>query len=158
MTDDSGVLIRSAAGDDLQTLELLLAEFLGITRQELVERGHSIESVLAADENLVALGYVDGRSVGFITASLRRVTRYASPIAEIDELHVSRSSRRGGVGTALVRYVERCAREKGCARVFVASNRTRHEAHRFYSSLGYIDYGTHFRISFELAQSIAVAR
>lgn len=57
--------------------------------------------------------------------------------AELHRLYVRPDQRGGGLGGALVRLVERHAREKGASRIFFWSDTRFTNAHRLYQRLGY---------------------
>jgi putative acetyltransferase len=58
--------------------------------------------------------------------------------AELHRLYVRPDQRGRGLGSALVRKVERHAREKGATRIFFWSDTRFTNAHRLYQRLGYV--------------------
>jgi ribosomal protein S18 acetylase RimI-like enzyme len=55
----------------------------------------------------------------------------------IEDVIVDHAHRRMGVGSALMRDLERRAADAGCSYIVLVSEAERTEAHRFYESLGY---------------------
>ena len=50
----------------------------------------------------------------------------------------SRNGSGQGIGSAMMRWAIENARERGCQRVQLTSNRRRVDAHRFYERLGFV--------------------
>jgi GNAT superfamily N-acetyltransferase len=57
--------------------------------------------------------------------------------AEIESVHVHPDRRGSGIGRVLMQAAIARARELGCYRVQLTSNKARPEAHRFYAALGF---------------------
>lgn len=74
-------------------------------------------------------------------AAVHRVPYFERPGAftRLVALSVDAAQRRAGVGRRLMAAVERWAAARGCVEVEVTSRRSREDAHRFYSALGYED-------------------
>jgi GNAT superfamily N-acetyltransferase len=139
------ISIRPASIADHALIAPLFAAFLGREYPASAEESQSLRIVLESAVHIVLIAENGRAAVGLITASVRRVARYATPIAEIDELFVSPGARSLGAARALVTSLEQVAMELGCARIFVASNNNRPAAHEFYEHIGYQLYGAHFR-------------
>jgi len=69
----------------------------------------------------------------------------ALPWAMVENLVIDHRYRRRGLGTLLMEYTIKRAREIGCYRLLLSSNKKRKDAHQFYRSLGFDAYGTGFR-------------
>ena len=67
----------------------------------------------------------------------RHLQAHGGRCAEIESMHVERGRRSQGVGSALVAAVIARARDLGCYRVQLTSNRERVDAHRFYERQGF---------------------
>jgi GNAT superfamily N-acetyltransferase len=67
----------------------------------------------------------------------RHLQSHGGLCAEIESVHVHPDSRGRGIGTVVVGAAIQTARELGCYRVQLTSNRARTEAHRFYERLGF---------------------
>jgi GNAT superfamily N-acetyltransferase len=127
-------LIRSAFVEDAGVIAQLATE-LGYPTT--TEQARSRLSVLLARESyFVAVAEVSSRVVGWVAVE-RRLLLESGERAEIVGLIVSATSRRGGIGGALVQAAEAWARAQGMQALSVRSNVARVEAHPFYEGLGY---------------------
>ena len=92
---------------------------------------------LLADERTFFLVAFDGEApIGFVLA-YELLRRDGDPtILFVYEVGVDESHRRRGVATALLRELERFARERGIRRAFVLTDESNEPAMRFYESLG----------------------
>jgi len=80
----------------------------------------------------------NGKVVGsFQLDFLRRFSRRGGRVMEIESVHVHGSARGRGLGAAMMRFALERARERGCARVQLTSQKRRVDAHRFYERLGF---------------------
>jgi ribosomal protein S18 acetylase RimI-like enzyme len=59
------------------------------------------------------------------------------PFMVIEDLIVDKNQRRSGIGSALMRELEKCAIDNDCCQILLVTEADRTEAHRFYRSLGY---------------------
>ncbi len=75
--------------------------------------------------------------VGWVHAYVSVLLQYPHPFVEIGGLVVDGNSRGSGVGRALMEAVEQWALERGLDEVRLRSGAARHDAHKFYESLGY---------------------
>jgi GNAT superfamily N-acetyltransferase len=58
-------------------------------------------------------------------------------LAQIESVRVSSQRRGAGIGRALMQWAIAAAEERGCSVVQLTTNLQRHDAHRFYESLGF---------------------
>lgn len=56
---------------------------------------------------------------------------------QIESVHVDRAWRAKGIGTQMMEWVILQARQRGCRRVQLTTNKQRTDAHRFYQRLGF---------------------
>ncbi len=113
----------------------LTAEVLPVLRQL---RPHLDAAALTAihaeghpDGLRFTAAYLDGRCVG--VAGWRVVaTTVAGRKLYVDDLVTDAAARSTGVGAALLRWLERRGRERGCSVLDLDSGVQRHDAHRFY--------------------------
>ncbi len=80
----------------------------------------------------------DGSIVGWIHVYYCP-TLIADEEAEIGGLVVDERYRSRGIGTALLRKAEEWAKAKGCRTLIVRANIIRHQAHKFYERLGFVE-------------------
>lgn len=90
-------------------------------------------------------GEVAGTVVLLIVPNLSHA---ATPWALVENLVVSHKYRRKGIGKKLLEHVVASAKEKGCHRIELCSDRRREEAHRLYRSAGFEASAYGFRIYF----------
>jgi predicted N-acetyltransferase YhbS len=85
-----------------------------------------------------------GEVVGLVTAHLFPSIHDNEPVAWMTTLVVLEDARGAGIGSALVRHVERWAVEKGAWRVAVTSGIQRLSTHQFYENRDYERTGLRF--------------
>jgi len=66
----------------------------------------------------------------------------------VENLVVTAGHRRRGTGKMLLEYVIARAREKGCHRIELCSDKRREQAHQLYRSVGFEQSAYGFRIYF----------
>jgi len=150
------VMIRQATEEDIPRILELYRE-LAITTSE-VELSWSpspddyrrvLAEICAAPghELLVAedQGHVIGTMVLLIVPDL---SHGACPWALVENLVIGHEQRRRGLGRLLMDYAMARARDAGCYRIVLSSDKRRHEAHRFYRSLGFQASAHGFRLHF----------
>jgi ribosomal protein S18 acetylase RimI-like enzyme len=92
----------------------------------------------------VVVAEVEDTIVGF--ASLRVTNSLdPDPYAELTDLFVEPESRRLGVASKLVKYLEGIARERGATHLVVLTGTKNTEAQAFYRSAGYEEYAISMR-------------
>lgn len=74
---------------------------------------------------------------GLATVAVHPRLYTRSPSAQLTALVTNRATRRHGVGRALTRAAAEIAREAGCEKLYVRTNRRRQESPPFYRSLGF---------------------
>jgi len=90
----------------------------------------------------------DRRIVGTVhLVVIPHLSPSCKPSGLLESMVVDEAYRRKGVGAALLREVQRLAREAGCYKLALSSNLARRGAHRFYSRLGW--KRTHYGFSME---------
>jgi GNAT superfamily N-acetyltransferase len=98
-----------------------------------IKGGEDAQILVAVDE----LGLIVGYLLGFV-----HDTFFANgPVAWIEEMYVTDTSRQSGVGRALAREFETWARAREAHLVAVATRR----AALFYAAIGYEESATYFR-------------
>jgi len=136
------VTIRSAgAGDVPRLVELLRLGALGQDGEDAsdpdpyVAALAEIESTPGSD---VLVAVVDDEVVGMCQLIvMRHLHNRGGRCAELESVHVHPDLRDRGIGTRLVTEAVRTARDAGCYRVQLTSNRRRTDAHRFYERVGF---------------------
>ena len=137
------ITIRGAAPSDARTICELL-EQLGYpaTESEIPARLSALTSFPTAAAFVATNGF--GEVVGLVTAHLIPSVHDNDPVAWLTTLVVLEDAREAGIGSALVRHVERWAAEKGARRISVTSGIQRKATHAFYEKRDYENTGLRF--------------
>jgi len=134
--------IRPAHEEDLgEILRMLAAEAL---RPEDVGPPapacylEAFRAMQSDPDNRVYVAESDGRIAGtFQLTFIRHLMRSGTPVAQIEAVRVEPGLRNRGVGARMMRWAIERARERGCSRVQLTSDKRRGDAHRFYQRLGF---------------------
>ena len=139
--------IRNATAIDYEKFMELMGNFVEDQTRFGNYDNDSFHKVINSDNTYVYVYEDLSEIIGFIVFSIRSVVRYPRPIMEVEEIFVSQQIRRKGVGRSLIQKAIDIGRQKQCYYIFLASDKKRAEAHMFHQSLGFIEYGYHFRLS-----------
>jgi GNAT superfamily N-acetyltransferase len=139
---DNIVKIRLALKDDIPALAILSGQ-LGYpaSPEEMEERLDAISDYFS---HAVFVAEINGKVVGWIHGFARQMLLVGDHI-EIGGLVVDEDHRSQKIGEQLLEAIEGWAEELGVETVYVASNQTRKDAHRFYLAHGYEHYKTSFK-------------
>ena len=137
------VTIRPAVPADAPVLSELLGQ-LGYPAavSEIPQRLRALAGFPSAAAFVATNRY--GEVVGLITANLAPSIHDNSPVAWLTTLVVLEDARGAGIGSALVRHIERWAVEKGAKRLLVTSGIQRQATHEFYEKRDYERTGLRF--------------
>jgi putative acetyltransferase len=137
---DDGLVLRLAEDGDAQDLfgllSLCFAEYPGC----FVDPHQDLPDLLSAGSSFDGNGgafWVVEDERGRVCACVA-VDFPEDGAAELHRLYVRPDRRGKGLGSLLVRQVERHAREKGASRMFFWSDTRFTDAHRLYTRLGYV--------------------
>ena len=84
----------------------------------------------------VAVAELDAKVVGLVHLQVSPAIEHDRPAAKIGALVVDESSRRRGVGKALIAAMEEEARLRGCGLFYLTTSERRDDAHAFYEQVG----------------------
>lgn len=93
------------------------------------------------DRSMLHVAESDGSVVGYCLTTITPLLYSNGPSAQLQEIVVDEDSRVSGVGTALVREVERECEQRGVTQLTVAARR----AGGFYDRLGYSQQAEYMR-------------
>ncbi len=129
--------VRRLAEKDIVALAGLYRQFWG--EESSLEDMSATFQKLKLDPRYIFLvadhkGCVAGSVMGIVCEELYGDCR---PFMVIEDVIVDRDHRRKGVGSALMREMEKCAVANQCKYIIFVTESDRVEAHRFYQSLGY---------------------
>jgi GNAT superfamily N-acetyltransferase len=130
-------IIRTATPDDAPEIARLNRQFNGAD-EPAENYARRLSDPRRVDTPILA--ELDGRIIGIANLRLLQAVFYSEPYAELTELFVEESSRRLGVGTALVGFAEQIARQSGAKQVLILTDFYNHSAQQLYRSLGYVHY------------------
>ena len=147
--------VRAATEDDIPRIQKLYLQLAftppppDILRPSIEEyrRIFSEMSTLPGYELLVAeeKGEVTGTTV---LAILPGMAHGVSPFAVVEYVVVDEAHRGKGIGKLLMEYCIDRAKEAGCYKIMLTSDKRRTEAHEFYRSLGFEASAYGFRLYF----------
>ena len=122
---------------DLTPLAELFLQFWG--EKSSTEKMRSTFSRLATNPAYILLAAKQNdRLVGFAMGIIcEELYGDCKPFMLIEDLIVDKNHRRKGVGSALMRELEKYAIDHDCCQIIFVTEADRTEAHRFYKSLGY---------------------
>jgi GNAT superfamily N-acetyltransferase len=143
MIEQPAPTFREAVRADLPAIVALLADdVLGKARDraavdDAYERAFA--DITADPRNLLIVAQ-DGPDVVAVlqVTYIPGLGRHGAERALVEAVRV-RSDRRGqGIGERLMTWVIDRARDRGCALVQLTTDKSRHDAHRFYARLGFV--------------------
>lgn len=136
--------VREATEADLERIVELLAQLSLDEQREalespLPESYRAAFAAITADPRQRLLVVEDGdRVVGSaVLIIVPNLSRQGRPYAIVENVVVDASLRGTGYGELLMRHAIDLARQAGCYKVALASNKRRADAHRFYQRLGF---------------------
>jgi ribosomal protein S18 acetylase RimI-like enzyme len=141
MTADTPPTVRTATGADLEALTGLAAAFrdhLAHTTPSVDDLAIGLARLLADPETQFVLALDGGgRPLGYVQCRYRFSLWTGSPDVELEDVFVTPSARRRGVGEALVRFVLAEARRRGCRLACLAVNERNLPALSLYEGVGF---------------------
>jgi N-acetylglutamate synthase-like GNAT family acetyltransferase len=132
----SNIVVRNATPTDAAAIEALYRELVG--QAEVCVLPQRIAEV--ADDPCTALFVAELRGIvaGTMLVSLCQDVMYRNqPFAVVENIVVASTCRGAGVGSALMREVERYCQAAQCSKIMLLSSATRPEAHRFFEQAGF---------------------
>ncbi|WP_406279182.1 GNAT family N-acetyltransferase [Embleya sp. NBC_00896] len=149
--------IRPAEQDDITAIVgLLIDDKLGSGRDSLEDLTPYLEAYerLRADPNqeLVVLTRPDPATgatkvVGTLQLTIvPGLSQRGTTRALVEAVRIAASERNDGLGTVLMEWSIKRARERGATLVQLTSNGERESAHRFYRRLGFVDSHVGFKL------------
>ena len=138
-------LFRSATKADLPAIVGLLADdALGATRERdevplPSEYLAAFAAIEAQSGNEVIVAVEEGAVIGCLQFNgIPGLARLGMKRGQIEAVRLDRRYRGSGVGTELIGYAIKRAREEGCGLVQLTTDKSRGDAHRFYERLGFV--------------------
>lgn len=138
--------IRKATKDDYKEIIPLYGDFVENPKRYENPDNDSFLKFIETPGSFMDVVVSDGKIIAFVTYITRLVVRYPKPILEVEELYVHPDFRRHGLGKRLMEHVLKYAKSVPCQYIFLASDKQRTEAHKFYKALYFDEYAYHFRL------------
>lgn len=145
MRDPAAILFRKARREDLKAiLELLndgkVGNVLERIEDPLPAAYDEAFAAIEADPNqLLLVGEIGGRIVASLQLTfIPGIAHQGAWRAQVEAVRVVRELRGQQIGEAMMRHVIALARERGCDRVQLTTNKARDDAQRFYRRLGFV--------------------
>ncbi len=137
-------MIRLAKEEDIPRIIELYDELALTTSQVELRQKPSVEDyrqtfarIYAVPGHNLMVADCQGTVVGtMVLLIVPNLAHRACPWAIVENLVVDHSYRRQQVGKLLMEYAIKRARDEGCYKLTLTSNKRRRGAHRFYRSLG----------------------
>ena len=129
--------IAKLTENDLEALAGLYKQFWG--EESSLEKMRSTYQGLRTNPNYIFLvanraGHLAGSVMGIVCEELYGECK---PFMVVEDVIVDQNNRRQGVGSLLMRELERIAVSRDCAYILFVTEQERTTAHQFYESLGY---------------------
>ncbi len=139
----SDVIFRVAARVDLPAvLDLLADDVLGRSRDVGTVDAHyerAFADITADPRNDLVVAEAGGEVLGCMQLTyIPGLGRHGAERLLIESVRVRSDVRGQGVGRQMMVWAVDQARAHGCALVQLTTDKSRHEAHRFYLSLGFV--------------------
>ena len=136
------VLIRRATAADVAAIVTMIADDqLGATREstdDLTPYLAAFEQIDADPNQLLVVAERNDEVIGTLQLTIiPGLSRRGSTRGLIEAVRVAAPARGSGLGSTLVQWAVEESRTRGCALVQLTSDKTRSEAHRFYTRLGF---------------------
>jgi GNAT superfamily N-acetyltransferase len=140
--------VRPATEQDMTPILELYQELTG-ERNDLTryETGPALAEIVAMPGHELLVAEENGVVVGtMVLLVVPNLSHGVLPWAMVENMVVDKKYRRRGIGRLLMEYAIARARQAGCYKVQLLSNKKRHQAHKFYRSLGFKTSAYGFRV------------
>jgi len=134
-------VVRRATRDDERDLLRLAASFATSFAVDSTRFTQQLRAMLDDSSSALVVATIEAEVVGYAAASMHSTLYANGPVAWIEELMVTETCRRAGIGRLLVTVVEEWVRSRGGVMVALATRR----AATFWSSVGYAESASYFR-------------
>jgi GNAT superfamily N-acetyltransferase len=141
--------IREATKSDLQAVLALYAQpELDDGKVLSLEQAERIYAEFSRYPNYRLFVACEGEAVigSYALLIMHNLAHSGTPSAIAEDVVVTASHRGQGIGRKMMEHAKEKAREAGCYKLALSSNRKRTAAHAFYESLGFAQHGLSFVI------------
>jgi predicted N-acetyltransferase YhbS len=147
--------VRAATKNDIPRILELYRQLSITTAPAEINQKPSLEDYrrvfarISAVPGLELLVAEEGKVVGSVVLFIApNLSHNGLPWALVENVIVDQKYRRQGIGKLLMDYAIARAKEAGCYRIGLSSDKTRREAHQFYRALGFTASAHGFRLYF----------
>ncbi|MET9269012.1 GNAT family N-acetyltransferase [Kribbella sp. NPDC003557] len=145
------VLIRRATAADIAAIVAMIADDqLGATRESLDDLTPylaAFEQIDADPNQLLMVADRNDEVIGTLQLTIiPGLSRRGSTRGLIEAVRVAAPARGSGLGSTLIRWAVEESRTRGCTLVQLTSDKTRTDAHRFYTNLGFTNSHEGFKL------------
>ncbi len=142
------VTISDAIKADLPFINVLileLVESLGDSERANLENfNQNFTPLLSKDDSKLLVARIGRKIVGFIHITIRQTLFHPEPSCLVEELIVTKSQRRQGIGTLLVSEAIKKCHQLGCCEIEVSTEKANMKAREFYIRCGLDECGIVF--------------
>ena len=144
------ISIRKARQQDIPRILELYEELTGEKQTDPSDTTNQVfNEIISLSNQEFLVAEKDSFVVGTVFLQITpNLSHDARPWAILENMVVDGRYRRQGIGRLLAEYAFTHAREAGCYKVQLLSNKRRHEAHQFYRAVGFEDTAFGFRLYF----------
>lgn len=134
--------LREARRDEVPLIvAMLLDDHLGKGREDMDDMTPYLKAfdAIAADPfNTQYVWDENGEVLGCLQLTvIPGISQQGAWRAQIEGVRVSGAKRGSGIGHKMMHAIMAIARERGCAQMQLTTNKVRHDAQRFYETLGF---------------------
>ncbi|GAA3116428.1 GNAT superfamily N-acetyltransferase [Kribbella aluminosa] len=144
------VIRRATAADVAPIVTMIADDQLGATREstgDLTPYLAAFEQIDADPNQLLVVAERNDEVIGTLQLTIiPGLSRRGSSRGLIEAVRVARPARGAGLGTTLIQWAVEESRTRGCALVQLTSDKSRTDAHRFYTSLGFANTHEGFKL------------
>jgi GNAT superfamily N-acetyltransferase len=133
--------IEPATAADIPALSELLSALFAQEAEyapDAAAQARGLARIIAnPDLGVILLARGDGGVAGMVNLLFTMSTALGEPVALLEDMVVAADARGNGVGTQLLTTAIACARERGCRRITLLTDRANATAQRFYARQGF---------------------
>ncbi|GLX02839.1 GNAT family N-acetyltransferase [Microtetraspora sp. NBRC 16547] len=135
------VSFRTARRDDVPAILAMLDDDpISAAREQVegIDLMAAFDTIDADPRNELIVAEEDGQVIGtFQLTFIPGLSRRGAERAQVEAVRVAVPYRNRGIGRRMMEWAIDRARERGCGLVQLTTDKARHNAHRFYASLGF---------------------
>lgn len=144
------ISIRKATQQDIPRILELYEELTGEKQNDPSDTTNQVfNEIISLPNQEFLVAEKDSFVVGTVFLQITpNLSHDARPWAILENMVIDGRYHRQGIGRLLVEYAFTRAREAGCYKMQLLSDKRRHEAHQFYRAVGFEDTAFGFRLYF----------